>query len=369
MRLLFVTRIPELSDDLFRYVWDGLQLLQGHSPYAFAPEQLVPVGGRELAVHSLINHPHLVTIYPPLAQVLFAATGGTVLGMKVLCVVFDLGNCLLLAALLKHLKGNLWWLILYAWHPLVVLESAASAHIDIAALFFVLFSLWVIVKRWRFAAPIAGILLGGAVMIKLFPLLFAPFFMLALPPGERRNFLLALVLSCVMVTLPFLPQITNAVNTLQQYVQHWEFSSFSFRLLRTLFYSGEHARLLLLTLFGCIVGRQWWALGQGIVTLPRVVKTCRSVLLVFLLLTPTLHPWYAIYLVAFIPLSPSTSAIVLSWSVLLSYQVVAGYHLTGLWQESSLISFYVWLAPVSALLATAVLFLRGKRRSKRLSKE
>lgn len=361
VRGLFVLRAPELSDDLFRYVWDGLQLMQGRNPYVAAPQGLIPHTSRELAVHGAINHPELVTIYPPMAQLWFALSAGSVIGMKVLCVVLDLGSCLVLAALLKQLQRSPWWLILYAWHPLVVLESAASAHIDVAALFLLLCSLWMLGSAWRWAAPASGLLLGLAVMTKLFPLLFAPFFVLAVPAAQRRSFVAALLLSVPLVAIPFGAPLLNGIDTLRLYVQNWEFSGFSFRLLRTLFNSGSQARLLVLTLFCCIVASQWWALRQTAVTLARLVTSCRALLLAFLLLTPTLHPWYALYLVAFIPLAPSAPAIVLSWSILLSYQVVGSYHLNGVWHESSVISFYIWLAPVSALLLRAVFFLRRKR--------
>ena len=364
-RLLLMQRVPELSDDLFRYLWDGLQLLKGINPYAAAPEVMIPVSAAEQAVHPLINHPYLVTIYPPAAQLFFAASGGTVVAFKVLCVAVDIGSCILLALLLKRQRRSYWWLTLYAWHPLVLIEGAASAHIDIAALFFVLFSLWAVTwqgARWqRLAGPVSGVSLATAVMIKLFPVVFVPFFYLLLPHTQRRRFFMAFIFSCVAYIVPFLPQLSHAIVTLQTYVNHWEFSSFSFRLLRTLFGSGQHARLILATIFGCIVVSQWWNLQQSEVTFDRLVKACGRFLLVFLLLTPTLHPWYALYLVAFIVLAPSAPALTLTWSVLLSYQVVAVEHFSGVWQESSIISFYIWFAPVLALLLTAAAFLYRKK--------
>lgn len=366
IRLLLMQRAPELSDDLYRYLWDGLQLLQGVNPYAAAPEVMIPVSKAEKAVHPLINHPYLVTIYPPAAQLIFAASGGTVFAFKLLCVVVDIGSCLLLALLLRSQQRSFWWLTVYAWHPLVVIEGAASAHIDIAALFFVLLSLWAVTwqqPRWqRWSGAFSAAFLATAVMIKLFPVVFVPFFYLLLSRHQRARFFLVFSVCCVAYVLPFLPELSHALTTLGTYVNHWEFSSFSFRLLRTLFGSGQQARLIIATLFGCIVVSQWWNLRQTEVTFDLVVKACGRFLLVFLLLTPTLHPWYALYLVAFIVLAPSAPALTLSWSVLLSYQVVAVEHFSGVWQESSIISFYIWFAPVLALLFTAAAFLYRKKR-------
>jgi len=71
LRLMFLFTPPQLSDDIYRYLWDGSTMLRGTNPYASAPSTVKPAP--ELAVvHSRINHPDYVTIYPPMAQVTFA---------------------------------------------------------------------------------------------------------------------------------------------------------------------------------------------------------------------------------------------------------------------------------------------------------
>jgi hypothetical protein len=63
-----------LSDDLYRYLWDGRVLRAGFDPYAFAPSDPALAALRdEHWAH--INHPQIPTIYPPIAQGLFAAVG------------------------------------------------------------------------------------------------------------------------------------------------------------------------------------------------------------------------------------------------------------------------------------------------------
>ena len=368
VRLLFLLRPAELSDDVYRYLWDGLQLLHGHNPYALAPQNALVTDSARLLVQPLINHPQLVTIYPPAAQLLFAASGGTLLGWKLLLCVLDLGSCVVLAKLLVYLGRSPWWLSIYALHPLVVLEGAASAHVDVAALFFVLLSLWLAVtsntpsvQRSRVLSLLAAVCLAVAVMIKLFPMLFVPFFYLLLLPQQRRIFAVVFGLSCVALVVPFLPQIVNATATLQLYVSNWEFSSCVFRWLRSLVNSGTESRLILLLVFVLVVASSWWKLYRREANLSSMVHSCISILLLFLLLTPTLHPWYALYLVAFLPLAATPATIAISWSVLLSYQVVAAYQLSGVWLESSLLSFYIFLAPVVASLLMGGLSLWRKR--------
>ena len=65
IRIMLVFRPPELSNDIYRYIWDGLQTTQGINPYALAPAEAHPAPHEEAHLLSLINHPNLVTIYPP----------------------------------------------------------------------------------------------------------------------------------------------------------------------------------------------------------------------------------------------------------------------------------------------------------------
>ena len=78
LRLLFLFHRPELSDDIYRYVFDGLQSLMGNNPYAMAPACIVPETEELASLVLKVNHSHLVTIYPPAAQIIFAL--GTALG-------------------------------------------------------------------------------------------------------------------------------------------------------------------------------------------------------------------------------------------------------------------------------------------------
>jgi hypothetical protein len=372
IRLLFVARMPELSDDIFRYLWDGLQLRLGHNPYAYPPAALTPARDSLVEIQPLINHPELVTIYPPVAQFIFSLAAGSLAGLKGIFILLDLGNCALLLLLLRRLGRHPAWLCLYAWHPLAVLESSASGHVDVAAVFFILLAIYFAIgsatqNSERISGLGAGAALALAIMTKVFPAIFAPLLLIQLPRRARASFLLALGMVCVAVCVPFWPQLLNGIDTLHLYAQHWEFSGFAFRFLREWTESGQNARLLLSGAFCLIFGWHWIRLyllsaTPGDRNTEAFVRACVGVTLAFLLITPTLHPWYALYLLAFLPLAPHAAGIALSWAVLLSYQVAATRAISGVWQESTLLSFYVFAAPVSALCITVFLARRRKRR-------
>ena len=72
-RLLCAASPPVLSDDLYRYVWDGRVQAAGINPYLHAPAAGALHALRDTEVHPRVNHPDVRTIYPPLAQILFVA--------------------------------------------------------------------------------------------------------------------------------------------------------------------------------------------------------------------------------------------------------------------------------------------------------
>ncbi|MAN24611.1 MAG: hypothetical protein CME10_10115, partial [Gemmatimonadetes bacterium] len=61
---------PSLSDDIYRYIWDGHVQLSGINPYMFPPNsnELLHIRNH---VFPLVNHPEITTIYPPVSQIFF----------------------------------------------------------------------------------------------------------------------------------------------------------------------------------------------------------------------------------------------------------------------------------------------------------
>ncbi len=392
-RLLFLFRSPELSDDIYRYLWDGLTLLSGKNPYTAAPDLIQPATETLAGLQHLVNHSALVTIYPPAAQLVFAAGtlfGGSIVGIKLLLVLLDLGSCALIIHLLEVFRLPLWKATLYAWQPLAVLEVGASGHIDSAGIFFFLATLSLIIgknsplqKKSLVAAGdkpvsrrktfqrlfLAGVAFSCAVLVKLLPLIFLPGVLLALR-RHRIPFLLGAAIGGTALLIPFLPDFANSFRTLQTYAMHWEFSGYAFRSLRQATGSGECSRIILAAFFlvAAVYRYSHLAMRQGRSSLPgennnlpAALQACSEVTFCFLLLTPTLHPWYALYLAALLPFAAGAARLVLCWSVLLGYQVLLPFTILGQWEEDTLTAALASLAPITAFLA-ATLVRRLRRR-------
>ncbi len=366
LRLMFLFAPPQLSDDIYRYLWDGSVLLRGDNPYAAAPAAVQPPPGLA-AVHGRINHPEYVTIYPPAAQLVFAGgafLGSGVTGLKGLLVALDLLLCALIMRLLQRLELPAWRTVLYAWNPLPVLEIAGSGHLDGAGLTLFLGACCLLLaerqtgrqlplRTWPY--PLAGVLLAAAGLIKLFPLVLAPLLFLLTPRSRRPHLLAGLLGGMAALLLPFLPHLAHLAATLDAYARNWEFAGFAFAILRRLTGSGTISRLLLSSGFlllvasiarrtarGCSAGAAPAVAGR------RAMAACYAIALGMLLLTPTLHPWYALCLAVFLPFAAGPAGLVLCWAVFLTYRVQIPFFILGQWLADPTVSAAVFLAPLLA---------------------
>lgn len=368
LRLMFLTAPPQLSDDIYRYQWDGSNLLQGINPYAAAPSKVAPTPALS-GVHSRINHPEYVTIYPPAAQMVFAAGAALkrdVTGIKGFLVLLDMSLCALLILLLRRLELPVWLAVLYAWNPLPVLEIAGSGHVDGAGLTMLIGSFCLLAvhrkndstdgtRHWLYL--LSGALMAGAGLVKLFPFMLTPVLFLLVPAGRRRYFIAGFLAALVTIVLPFLPHLINITGSLNTYARNWEFAGFAFNSLRGITGSGTYARLILLFLFLLVYIAIIFRLVQGIrhdespiTRARRALQACYAIAMAFLLLTPTLHPWYALCLVVFLPFCPGPAGLVLGWAVFLAYQVQIPYFILGRWIENPQVTAVIFWAPVTAYL-------------------
>jgi hypothetical protein len=383
LRLIFLFRPSELSDDIYRYLWDGLQVLSGRNPYSTAPSNFQPQS--EILSHLLkrLNHPDFVTIYPPAAQIVFAVgalIGKGVFGIKLLLIVIDIITCFMLIKLLSLLKLPAWRAVLYAWHPLPVIEIAASGHIDGAVLLFFFIAMLFLVKQSEvynpniyvntfsqlFSKPglllfIAGFAFSFAFLTKIFPIVFLPALLISMRSRIIISFMSGFLIGSIILILPFLPDLKNMLITLNIYLQNWEFSGVLFRTLRQITSSGNIARLILASVFILttmfLCGMLWLKRERS------PFNTLYHITLAFLLLTPTLHPWYALYLVCLFPFVPGPAGLSLSWSIFLSYRVIIPYFFLGQWIEDEYTPALIWFAPV----ATHLLIVSTKKLMERRS--
>jgi len=397
LRLMFLFRMPELSDDIYRYVLDGMMTLSGHNPYALHPAAVSAAFLEMARTAALVNQPQYVTLYPPAAQMVFAigALFGGVIGMKIVLILFELGTCAIMVRLLDAMDRPRSLAILYAWHPLAVIETAGSGHIDAAGIFFLFAAIYVLTRYTDFSifpvfslqkarannsqnygkhirhsplggqggvtAAVTGVLTTTAVLIKLFPVLFLPGLFWRIQKNSRKWFTVGFLVTGMVLILPFLPELTNGIGTLSVYLRQWEFSGFLFRGLRGLTHDDQMNRLLLATFFlaaATVIYGRMLRDSRPIDRndfLPVLFRSFYGIAFAWLLITPTLHPWYALYLAALLPFAGGPAGIVFTWTVFLGYRVQIPYSMTGQWIESDLVAIMIVAAPATAWAAGIIM--------------
>jgi len=329
---------PQLSDDIYRYMHDGIILSAGQNPYALAPSEMRPFDNVHGLIKFQVNNPDLVTIYQPTSQWVFAAAmsvGRSDKLMRATFVLFDLAVIAMLMVKLRREGLNVLWAALYAWHPLPITEIAASGHQDIIGIALMLAALLLAetATQSRKHALLAGIALAMAVAVKPFVLPLA--LPLALAVRHDKRTLAAAVLGALLagiaLYLPFamMPAgLTRLFETSDTFVGNWLFNGSIHLLMVNVGVPFQIAHwlsltLLTITFITCLCLRL------------DVWRTACIFLFASLLLSSTAYPWYLLWSLAFLPIRFSKSLWLYSLTTVLSYEV---------WSHASNWEVPPWLA-------------------------
>jgi alpha-1,6-mannosyltransferase len=318
-RLIVLFSPLVLSSDLYRYVWDGRVQRAGMNPYRYPPEAEALAALRDTAIYPQIIRPVLTTIYPPAAQMFFALittiVPDSIRGMKAFMVLFDLVTIGVLIRLLQTTGSDPERVVLYAWSPLVVFEFAGSGHVDALMLPFLLLALQ---ARLTVRPGSAGVLLGLATLIKLYPAVLVP----ALYSRGERRFLCGFGATLVLGYLPYVAGAgARVLGYLPGYFGPWEDFNGGLRYFLILALSPLTASARDIALGLCAILLLLVALGvirRGVIDHP--LQRASSMISAFLLLVPTtFHPWYVIWLLPCLCFYPSWGWLYLSGAIALSY--------------------------------------------------
>jgi hypothetical protein len=386
LRVVALLASPGLSDDIHRYVWEAEVIARGWSPYAFAPaaDELGSLRAELPTLFASLNNPEVPAAYPPLYQgaasavvAVARALGGSeqafvaraLLLLRAFAAACDLGVLVALVALLRALRRPASLAIVWAWSPLATLEFAGAGHMDVLGILLWTSALALLVPAARGAGraapgerPRAGlVLLAGAILVKYLPVLSLPFAL----RGPRRAALRDGLLVVVLLALAFTPLLglrggtDGLLGGLSQYGLRWESTSLVYR-----FVEPPLAEVLerdgSLTdprrLGRALVAAAWLATGLWL-WLRRVdlLRASWTLLAAFLVLTPTLHPWYVAWALPFLAFRPGRAWFWLAAVSPLCYWMLERWWSQGVWQEPA------WLWPVLAVPFFALLILDARR--------
>ncbi len=357
-RLCMWVSPPSLSDDIYRYVWEGKLVAAGINPFVHAPSDPSLAHLQDSAVYPRINHNEYPAIYPPLNQFIFALStiiSPTISVMNMTFLLFDLLTMGLLILILRERQLPLSRIIIYAWNPLVIMEFAGSGHLDSAGIFFLMLALYLFTRK-RSCSP--ALALALSFLIKFIPLIFLPFLL-----ARRKLFTLFIFVAAALILyLPFVDAGKKLFESLLAYSEHWVFNASLYELILCSGLSPLTARgisalallLLAIMLFVHYTQKNGDEQKESIYYVGFVIMGC------FLLLSPTLHPWYLCWVVPFLVIFPNRAWIYFTGSVFLSYMILKGYVETGVWQENTAVKLVEYLPFYTLLLYDAARSYRAR---------
>jgi alpha-1,6-mannosyltransferase len=334
-RLMLLATPVYLSSDLYRYLWDGRVQLAGVNPYRHPPSAPELATLRDDRIHPHINRPDARTVYPPGAQGVFALAAAlgvrTVPAWRYLVLAVEAATVALLLVLLRRLRVSPTAVLVYAWSPLVVFEGVQAGHLDLLV---VPLALLALLWRQTGASAPAGVALGVAVLMKLYPAALAVAWSARPGRGESAGglagwwrsrdwgFVAAVGGTVAVGYAPHVRAVgAGALGFLPEYLGRGEDHNVGLRALLTwgIGLTGEAARGAVMTiLFLVLLGTLGW-IGRPREA-PDFWRTSAHAVGAYLLLVPTaMHPWYVVWIVPFLCVAPSLAWLYFSGAVSLSY--------------------------------------------------
>lgn len=310
-RFILLFSLPNLSDDYFRFLWDGYLWNHGINAFSVLPSEALKLNIPEInsSLHNQLNSPNYFTIYPAVCQfIFFISTGlftesvlGAVVVMKSFIFLFELGSIWLIIKLLQHFNLPKKQVLLYALNPLIVIELVGNMHFEAGMVFFTLAAIYfLLVKNSLF---ISAIFMALAIHVKLIPLLFIPllFNQLEYKNWIKFGFITAMFTLLISVFLfGNWQNVLNFYSSVQLYFGSFEFNASIYYLLREIgFWISGFNQI-------AIIGKVLSVATLLIIiylSLQQKIKETFTLLTfalcIYFFLSTTVHPWYVVSLVAF----------------------------------------------------------------------
>ncbi len=238
LRLVLLFASPELSNDFYRFIWDGEMLTKGINPFAHVPNDLISnsdfMGDQYMRTlyHGMgeLSQAHY-TPYAVVNQFLFYIPAlasdsimYNVILLKIIIILADIGAIFFAKKIAEHLSVTIHNVWLYALNPFIILEFSGNLHFEGVMIFFLLGAIYFILKNnWLWG----GALFGFAVQVKLIPLMLIPFVFKKLKWKNTIGFLaitgfVILGVGGLMLNREFFGNMMDSVN---EYFIRFQFNS------------------------------------------------------------------------------------------------------------------------------------------------
>lgn len=365
-RFIFLLSTPNLSQDFYRFIWDGRMLFNGFNPYLHLPETFIqqnlqPIAQTQALYEGMgvLNGSHY-TNYPPLNQLCFfiaalfagkSIFGATVV-LRIVIILADIGILYFGKKVLEHLNlpvKNIFW---YFLNPFIIIEMTGNLHFEPVMLFFLVFAFYKLQEqKWIWA----GILLACSIAVKLIPLLFLPLFVQWFFRNDGNSvdsknrklgrlicFYTLIIGTTLLLFLPF--YTTTLIDNYSKSVGLWfgkfEFNGSLYYVFREIGYAfrgyNEIAIIGKITAFLTIAYLLYRALFKKAAKGIPLYTSLLFGISFYYFTTATVHPWYIATPLILAVFTTYKFPIVWSFLLFLTYQTYTNSH----WTENL---WFVWI--------------------------
>jgi alpha-1,6-mannosyltransferase len=355
-RFCLIFSIPALSDDFYRFVWDGRIQQLGINPFDYTPAQFIKQHSDPLLhqIFPYLNSPDYYSVYPQICQSIFksaSAIGGNSLYQTVIilkCAIFlsELGTILLLKKLLSARTNAESLQLIYILNPLVIIELSGNIHFEAFMIFFMLLAVWLI-NNQRYISSAGALSL--AVQAKLLPLIFIP--LLFSQIGLKKTLKYAIV--CLIITsvlslvlLNSTERFAHFAESLRLYYGKFEFNGSFYSLFRSIGqWSLAYNPIAVLSkiMIALALSGMIWVYFRKF----EILNGMFWLLTIYLAFSAVVHPWYLAPLVALSVFTRLRFALIWSAMIPLSYYTYSvipyseNYWFTG-FEYLIVIGFLIW---------------------------
>lgn len=355
-RLVLLTTVPTLSDDVYRYLWEGHLVTEGVSPYAFSIDS--PQGDAfAIEARDLANNTSLGSPYLPVAHVVFGAAAAVLPSepwtMQIIMIAFDTVAMAMLVRLLALAGVPRNRALLYWLNPLVIVEVGHGAHLDAMILGLGLAGVYLTLKHesgasgfdsdtprsWSAAAASGPLLVGFATLTRPLSLLYTPVLFWHWRWPQRLVYAatvgVPVAVAGAWVGLGFDDSGTGVFSSARAYTESFRFNSGIYQPFEQWVASqglddkgwNEPGALTRLIVFVVVAVALLAVFARA-----RTVREPRSTLrllavplMIYVLLTPVLHPWYVLLLLALVPvLAPGDDEPAARWVHAVPWLMLSG---------------------------------------------
>lgn len=316
-RLLCLLSLPNLSQDFYRFIWDGRLIANGFNPYLFTPESFIGLypdviaqsntliaGMGQLSATNFSN-------YPPINQLTFLVAGwlspnsilGAVIVMRLFVILADVGVFYFGTKILKFLNLPLYNIFFYILNPFVIIELTGNLHFEGVMIFFLLLGLYLLSKQKWIGAAMA---ISASILVKLIPLLLLPVFFKWFVKDKAHpinisklfGFYSIIILLVILSFVPFIDTdlAGNYSKTVGLWFQNFEFNASIYYLARALGYyiSGYNqialiGKIIVIFMVILVLTLSFFRKNYDYKTL---LTTLLLAISIYFFTATTVHPWY-----------------------------------------------------------------------------